>query len=95
MRFVSVRDLRGKSAEIWRALGKEREIVVTSNGKPIAILSSVSEETFEGALGAIRRARAMEAVESMQRASVRAGTDRLTDKEIEAEIAEIRRKRRR
>jgi prevent-host-death family protein len=95
MRFVSVRDLRGKSAEVWRRLREEREIVVTSNGKPIAVLSSVSEDTLETALSAIRKARAVTAVEAMQRASAEAGTDRLTEKEIEAEIAAVRKKRRR
>lgn len=31
MKFVSVRDLRGKSADIWRDLPEEREMVITSN----------------------------------------------------------------
>lgn len=95
MRFVSVRDLRARSAEIWRQLAKEGEIVVTSNGKPIAILSAVSEETLEPAIAAIRRARAVAAVESMQQASVRAGADDMTDDEVEAEVAAVRSKRRR
>ena len=34
MKFVSVRDLRGKAADIWRALPGEREMVITSNGRP-------------------------------------------------------------
>ena len=95
MRFVSVRDLRGKSAEIWRRLREEGDIIVTSNGKPIAILSTVSEDTLETALAAIRRARAVAAVEAMHRASLEAGTDRLTGREIAAEIAAVRKKRRR
>lgn len=93
MRFISVRDLRGRSAEIWKALSEERELVVTSNGKPIAILSAVSEETLEEALKAIRKARAFAAAETMQRQSVRAGTDRMTSEEIAAEIAAVRNKR--
>ena len=93
MRFISVRDLRSRSAEIWKALSKERELVITSNGKPIAILSAVSEETLEEALKSIRTARAVAAVETMQRHSVRAGTDRMTGEEIEAEITAVRKKR--
>ena len=50
MKFVTVRDLRGRSAEVWRELAVEHEMVVTSNGKPIAILTSTSEETFEQSL---------------------------------------------
>lgn len=93
MRFISVRDLRSRSAEIWKALSKERELVITSNGKPIAILSAVSEQTLEEALKSIRTARAVAAVETMQRHSVHVGTDRMTGKEIEAEIATVRKKR--
>ena len=86
MRFVSVRDLRGKSAQIWKRLAQLKEMVITSNGKPIAIISATSEETLEESLSAIRAARAMTAVESMQLKSVEKGRDRLSPEEINAEI---------
>ena len=93
MRFVSVRELRGKSAAIWRELAEEKDLVVTSNGKPIALLSATSEEMLEESLVAVRRARALAAVTAMQQASVKAGTDRLSAKEIEAQIQAVRRER--
>lgn len=93
MRFVSVRDLRGKSAEVWKQVSADKNVVVTSNGRPIAILSAVNEEGLEESLAAIRRARAIQAVESMQAASRRAGLDRLSPKDIEAEIKAVRRAR--
>ena len=93
MRFVSVRDLRGKSSEIWRRVGAEKDLVVTANGHPIAILSTVSEDSLEESLAAIRRARAAQAVESMQRASAASGRDRLSQAEIDAEIRAVRRAR--
>lgn len=93
MRFVSVRDLRGKSAEIWRRVSAEKDLVVTSNGRPIAILSTVSERNLEESLAAIRQARAIQAVESMQRSSVEAGRDRLSSKLIDAEIKAVRKAR--
>jgi len=40
MKFLSVRDLRGKSSQVWRELPEQKEMVVTNNGRPIAILSS-------------------------------------------------------
>lgn len=86
MRFISVRDLRGKSGEIWQGLSKEKEMIITSNGKPIALLFAISEENLEESLTAARRARAILAVESMQRKSVEAGVHKLTSKEIEEEI---------
>ncbi len=95
MKFVTVRDLRGRSAEIWRELAVEHEMVVTSNGKPIAILTSTSEETFEQSLREVRRARAMQAVSTLQQRSVSAQRDKTSDEEIDAEIAEVRAARRR
>ncbi len=93
MKFISVRDLRGKSAEVWKELPAEREVVVTSNGRPIAILSAVSESNLEESLSAIRQARAAEAVMSLQRRSVEKGTDSIVTEEIDAEIKAMRKKR--
>lgn len=93
MRFISVRDLRAKSAEIWRRVSAEKDLVVTSNGRPIAILSTVSEDNIEESLVAIRQARAVQAVASMQRASLTSGRDRLTQAAINAEIRAVRRAR--
>ena len=70
MKFLSVRDLRGKSSEIWKQLPDEQDMVVTSNGRPIAILTATSESTFEESLSALRTARAIEAVGDMQRTSM-------------------------
>jgi antitoxin (DNA-binding transcriptional repressor) of toxin-antitoxin stability system len=94
MKFVSVRDLRGRSAEIWRELPDEREMVITSNGRPIAILATVSESNLEKSLAAFRQARVIEAVSSTQRRSVAAGAESISAAEIEAEIAGVRKARR-
>jgi antitoxin (DNA-binding transcriptional repressor) of toxin-antitoxin stability system len=95
MKFISVRDLRGRSAEVWKKLPREREVVVTSNGRPIAILSAVNESNLEESLSAIRQARAAEAVMSLQRQSVEQGTDGITMEEIDTEIRAVRQKRKR
>lgn len=95
MKFITVQDLRGRSGQAWTKLAHECEIILTSNGKPIAILSSVSEEMREESLPAVRRARAVAAVETMQRQSVQAGTDHLPLTDIAAEIKAARKTRRR
>ena len=95
MKFISVRDLRGKSAEVWKNLPAEREVVVTSNGRPIAVLSAVNESNLEESLSAIRQARAAEAVMSLQRRSVKQGTDGITMEEIDREMRMVRGKRKR
>jgi antitoxin (DNA-binding transcriptional repressor) of toxin-antitoxin stability system len=93
MKFVSIRDLREKSGEVWKTLPGEGEMVITSNGRPIAILAAVNESNLEESLTAFRRARAVEAVASLQRRSVEQGTDRISTKEIDVEIQAVRRKR--
>ena len=94
MRFITIRDLRGKSGEIQKRLPEEKEMVLTSNGKPIGILISTSPDRMEESLSMIRRLQAMEAVNRMQRRSVEAGTDRMSLKEINEEIAGARKERR-
>lgn len=93
MRFMSVRDLRGKSAEVWKSLPGDREIIITSNGRPVAILASINESNLEESLAAFRQARAIEAVASIQRQSLERGTDRISMDEIDAEIKAVRQKR--
>jgi len=93
MRFLSVRDLRSKSAQIWEELPEQREMIVTSNGRPIAILAAINESNLEESLSAFRQARVVEAVSSLQRRSVATGTDALSIEEIEAEIKAVRNER--
>ena len=93
MRFISVRDLRSRSADVWRQLTEEPDMVVTSNGKPVAILSAVSSAGVEESLSALRRARAIAAVEAMQSQSASAGKHRLEQAVIQDEIAAVRKGR--
>ena len=94
MKFITVRDLRGKPAQVWKQLAKCREMVLTLNGKPIAIISSTSEDLLEKNLAELRKAQAISAVESIQAESVRKGLDKMTMAEIDAVIQDVRRARR-
>lgn len=69
--------------------------MVTSKGKPIAMVIPVSAETLEDDLSSLRRARAQDALERIQLEAVRKGKSRLKDRDIEAEIRAARRSRRR
>lgn len=93
MKFLSVRDLRGKSAQIWKELSAEKEMIVTINGRPIAILASITEANLEESLSAFRQSRAIQAVVSLQRRSLEQGTDKISVNEIDAEIKAVRKKR--
>lgn len=93
MRFVGIRELRVRSAAVWKELAEEKDLVVTSNGKPIALLSATSEDILEQSLSALRRARSQVAATAMQQTSLKAGADRLSPEEINAEIDAVRRER--
>jgi antitoxin (DNA-binding transcriptional repressor) of toxin-antitoxin stability system len=95
MKFVTVREFRTSPASIWKRLPIEREMVVTNNGKPVALLTPLSDETLEETLSAVRRAKAIEAVKLMQEQSIKNGNNKMTLKEINAIINDVRRKKKR
>jgi antitoxin (DNA-binding transcriptional repressor) of toxin-antitoxin stability system len=61
MKFVTVRDFRTHSTKMWQQLKDEDEIVITLSGKPVALLTSLSEDTVEETLQFVRQAKAMAA----------------------------------
>lgn len=46
MKFANVRELKNKTSEILRKADKEA-VIITSKGKPRAIVTAISEEDFE------------------------------------------------
>ena len=93
MKFLSVRDLKTKSSQVWKDLPDQKEMIITSNGRPIAILSSINENNLEQVLTAFRHARATNAVATVQYESVQKGTDKISMDEINAVIEAVRSKR--
>ena len=92
MKFITVRDLRTSPAQVWKDLPVEQEMVITNNGKPIALLTPISDTNLEDTLSTIRRARAINAVKSLQQISIENKNNELTDEKIEAEIKATRKK---
>ncbi|WP_022671337.1 type II toxin-antitoxin system Phd/YefM family antitoxin [Hippea alviniae] len=90
MKFITVRDLRTSPAKIWKELPEEQEMVITNNGKPIALLTPIGDSNLEETLSSIRQARAMNAVKLMQQISLKKGNDKMSIDEIEEEIRKAR-----
>ena len=63
------------------------------NGKPIALLTPLSDQNLEETLSAIRRAKAINAVKMIQRESIENGTSEMTLEEIDKEIKKSRKER--
>lgn len=90
MKLLSVAELSDAAPETWV---HEPELVLTEGGKPVAVVTAVDERSVEETLEAIRRARGLAALAAIQRRSKELGLDRLSDEEIEAEIAAVRAER--
>jgi antitoxin (DNA-binding transcriptional repressor) of toxin-antitoxin stability system len=93
MKFVSVRDFRTSSANIWKTLPEEQEMIITNNGKPIALLTPLSDRTLENTISSIRQAKAINAVKLIQQESLKKEFDKITMEEIDEEIKRIRTQR--
>lgn len=93
MRFTSVRDLRNRPGSVLRGSVKAEEIVLTSNGKPVALVVRVNGDTLEEELRVYRQVRAQVAIERMQKAAKAAGLDSMTLEKIEGITKDVRRKR--
>ena len=93
MKFVTIRDLRSRSRQVQIDLPKYKDMILTSNGKPIAIMSVITEESLEESLSAIRRARTISAVTGLQLQGAKSGRYMMPANEIDAQIKEVRRLR--
>ena len=90
MNYLAVKDLK-KPKAVRETLSKERQLVLTKDGRPFAILVEVDPDGVEDALREVRRAMFSSAV---GRARKRARANPLTDKDITIEIAAARKARR-
>lgn len=94
MDFVTVREFRTQPAKVWKKLEAGKDIVVTRNGKPFALLTHTESDRVEENLRSIRAARLAAALREAQRIAKLKGLDRMTLEEINAEIAAARAARR-
>lgn len=93
MSTISVTDLKKKPAKQWRS-AKRDQVIVTSDGKPVAVLLPVNSESLAPTLSTLRSVRALQAQAALQQAAAANGTDKLTMADIDAEVSAVRRARR-
>ena len=93
MRFVTMKDLRSRTAAIRKELAADEEIVVTANGRPIALLTAVEGDNLEQELLANRRARARAALDRTRAQAGAAGTSGMPMRKVEEVVAAARKER--
>ena len=84
MNYIGVAELK-KSKFMWEMLEKEKELVLTKDGKPGALILPVTPEGLEGTLKAVRRALFSQTVSSIRSRGLSA-----TSEEIDREISAVR-----
>lgn len=94
MRYLSSRDLRNTPG-ILKDQVRDEDLVLTANGRPVAVVIGVDDGDIEETLALIRQARAARAVSRMRRDAAERGADKLTDADVEREIRAARAERRR
>lgn len=92
MKFISTRELRNRPGVVQDLVQKE-DLVLTANGKPVALVLRIEEGDFEESLRAIRQARALQALSRMRRRAAELGLDKRGPDFIEQEIRAVRAKR--
>ncbi|MCL2821341.1 MAG: type II toxin-antitoxin system Phd/YefM family antitoxin [Oscillospiraceae bacterium] len=93
MSFVSFRELRTSTAKINDMLTDNGKIVVTSNGKPKAVMIQVNENDFEETLAVLNQIKLTKTINNMRASAERSGAAEMTLEEINAEIALSRNER--
>jgi antitoxin (DNA-binding transcriptional repressor) of toxin-antitoxin stability system len=89
---ISVSKLKKRPARQWRK-AKGRDLIVTSQGQPVAVLLPIDAESLDVMLSTLRSVRALQAQAALQRGAKANGTSSLTKDQIDAEIAAARRAR--
>ena len=95
MSTISVSDLKKKPAKQWLKSVAEDDLVITSKGRPVAVLLRIAAASVESTRALVRSVRALQAQTALQQAAAASGTADFSMSDIDAEIAATRRARRR
>ena len=93
MNFYTVRDLRTHPREVWEKLSETREVIITNNGKPSALMIKIDDECLEDVLSSVRQSVAMRAVNQLRLASIRSGRSEMTAEDIDVEVSKVRKEK--
>lgn len=95
MSTISVSELKKKPAKQWLKSVSKEDLVITSKGRPIAVLLRIAPASVESIRALVGSVRALQAQSALQQAAAASGASRLSMSDIDAEIAATRRARRR
>jgi len=91
MKFIASRELRINPGAVWDLLRQEKDLVITSNGKPIGVLTFADEDSIEDVVATLRQGRAQAALAQLRGAAADRRLDRLSDERVRDIIRKTRR----
>ena len=94
MEFISMREFSATPKETQKKLAANGNLVVTNNGSPTMLVIDIANRDFMKIVDYLKRQEALDILHDFQMSSVRAGTDRISMDEIDAEIAAYRNEKR-
>lgn len=94
-KWIASREFSARPGRALAAVGRAGRVLVTSDGKPKAIMIPTSEATFAHDLAMLDRVALTRAVEAIRADSVMQGTDAVSMAGIDREVAAARAARRR
>ena len=95
MTTLTIRDFRTRPRQAQNDLAKSGEAMLTSTGKPVALMIPVNSESLDSALSMVRRGRALLALQRIREQAKSRGLDRMNKSEIDQVITESRKARKR
>ena len=94
MDFVTLRDLRTQPNKVWKKLARARELVVTRNGKPVALLTETTPRSLDEDLSTLHRLRFGRTLAEIREQARTRGLDKLSAKDVDSIIRKARKARR-
>jgi|SRR5471032_2334631 hypothetical protein len=94
-KWIASREFSASPGRALAAVTKAGRVLVTANGKPRAIMIPTTEESFASDLELLDRVDLARTIANIRTEAVLKGTDHLTMKDINAEIAAARAARKR
>ena len=93
MKFITMRESRLQTASLRKELAADEEVILTANGKPVGLLTSIDADNLEEELSAVRRARSKVALDRIRAKARDTGADKITSSEVNRIVTQNRRER--
>ncbi|MBC6907367.1 type II toxin-antitoxin system Phd/YefM family antitoxin [Saccharophagus sp. K07] len=94
METLTIRELRNHPGAAQEELARAGELLLTNNGRPVALMLAVDSTNLEETMEVVRRAKGQLALKKLRRQAANQGLDQLDLEAINQQIDATREERR-